>query len=203
MTSGTSIDTNRLRRAKPPPGTMLAMAGTGDPRFEVEAPIRAALNAIVLRATLTFIVVSLAVWATITAAHGPLHAVAHLGLPALMLGVILWRAATMVVRGQPPIPTDEAWARARATQPGDTLFATIVAAMPPIAWLVGGIAIAVRHVEHHNLGTVLAVYLPLAAALWFFATLAWAHDCRERVARAVADSERRFRDYWSNVRTSV
>ena len=179
------------------------MRGPGDPRFEVEAPIRGALNAIVIRATVTFAAVSLAVWATISMADGPLHAVAHLGLPALLLAVILWRAATVVVRGRPPISTEEAWAHARATHSGDTTFATLVAAMPPIAWLIGGIAIAVRHVEHHNLGAVLAVYLPLAAALWFFATLAWAQDCRERVARAVADSERRFRDYWSNVRTSA
>ena len=179
------------------------MAGSDNPRFDVEAPIRGALNAIVIRATVTFGAVSLAVWATISMVHGPLHAVAHLGLPALLLVIILWRAASVIVRGRAPISSEEGWARARATQSADTFFTTLVAAMLPIAWLIGGIAIAVRHVEHHNLGAVLAVYLPLAAALWFLATLAWVQDCRERVARAVADSEQRFRDYWSNVRTSA
>jgi hypothetical protein len=41
--------------------------------------------------------------------------------------------------------------------------------------------------------------VPQIVAAWLFATTAWLDSCRDELARAIGESERRFRSYWANV----
>jgi hypothetical protein len=172
------------------------MAATVDPRTEVEAPIRRALGGLVVRSAVSFGGAVVAVLVSVQATQGALHVVGHVALPLVLGVVLLARGARVALRGS-SVPTEDAWSRVRAIEPGETAFATFVASSVPLAWLVGGGAIIARHTSHHELAAVVAVWLPLALALWFLATIAWVHDGRDRLARGLDESDRRFRAYWT------
>ncbi len=177
------------------------MTSSIDPRAEVEAPVRRALDALVVRSTIGFAAAVFAVLVGIGAADGPLHTVAHLALPGVLVGVLFLRTAHVMLRRE-PIGTDGAWSRAREIERGETDLATFLSFLVPVAWLVGWSAILYRHAGHHDAAALVAIWLPLAGGLWFVTTIAWIHDCRERLARAVDESSRRFRAYWSEVRAT-
>jgi hypothetical protein len=43
------------------------------------------------------------------------------------------------------------------------------------------------------------VWLPVAATVWILATFAWHDFCRDRIAAALDESDRRYREYWRDV----
>jgi hypothetical protein len=177
-------------------------SSTTDPSAEVVAPVRGALEFLLIRGAASFAVAALAVVITILAPQGDMHLLGHAALPGVLVFVVLARIVHVIVDRR-PYEGSGAWARAAAIDHGETTLAATVAVVVPAAWLIGGAAILAHHaVDRSSLGTVLGVWAPIGGALWFGAALAWAGDCRERLARALAESDRRFRDYWAGLRPS-
>jgi hypothetical protein len=120
-----------------------------------------------------------------------------------MAAVIAARSIT-IVRRQHPKPADETWDRARAVDAWSARLAQVLALAVPLAWLVGGVAILVRHgAELHGHAPTLGLWLPLSAALWIFATFSWVDACRDRIAAGLEESDRKFRAYWRDVGRSA
>jgi hypothetical protein len=164
----------------------------------VTEPVARALDTLIVGAALSFGLSVLAVFATVFAAEGHLHAVAHLSLPALM-GLVIVVRVIHLARRHPESRTD-AWTRARAVSAFDTRLARLLSVAVPLAWLAGSVAILVRHAHIvHDLLAGVGFWLPLGAALWTFATFAWMDACRDRIAAGVEESDRNFRAYWRDV----
>ena len=184
----------------PRPSTPPSRASATDPSAEVAAPVRLALEFLFLRGAASFAVAAAAVAVTAVAPSGDLHAIGHLALPAVLLFVVVARVVHVALSKSPYDGTG-AWASAASIDPGETRLAVLVALAVPIAWGLGGLAILWHHTaDRAGLAAVISVWLPFGAVLWLAATVAWAADCRERLARAHAESERRFRAYWAGMR---
>jgi hypothetical protein len=173
-----------------------------DPRHDVEAPVHRALEFLIVRGAASFAIAIVAVLITVMAVDGPPATIGHLALPAVLGIVIVARIVHVLVRGAGPV-TDGAWQRASAIQGGESRLAAAVAIAVPLAWAAGGAAILVRHAELRGIEDALGVWLPIGGALWVGASIAWAHDCRERLALALDESDRRFRAYWAGLRRSA
>lgn len=172
-------------------------SSTVDPAGVTEPVVRA-LDALIVGAAASFVLSVAAVFATVFAAEGQIHAIAHLSLPALMGLVIVIRGMQFLRRHAEP--REDAWERARAVSASDSLLARVLSIAVPLAWLVGSGAILVRHAPaHHDLFVTLGLWLPLGAALWILATFAWTDACRDKIAAGLDESDRRFRDYWRDV----
>lgn len=164
----------------------------------VTEPVVRALDTLIVAAAASFGLSIIAVLATVLAAEGPFHAIAHLSLPGLMGLVIVVRGVRIVLRH--PKARDDAWARARVVNAFDTRLAQVLTFAVPLAWLGGWVGILVRHgTELHGLALMTGVWLPLSATLWILATFAWIDACRERIAAGIDESDREFRDYWRDV----
>lgn len=171
-----------------------------DPRSDVDAPVVRALELIVVRGTASFAVAVLTVLGSVATDRGPLDAVGHLALPTLLVFVAAARAVHVFHARHDPVPEAGAWSRAAEVDPSNARFAAAIAVAVPAAWLIGGAAILLRHaVTRDELAAVVGIWGPLGAASWVLATLAWVGDCRERLARSLVESERRFRQYWAEV----
>ncbi|HEU4672723.1 MAG TPA: hypothetical protein VFS32_07485 [Candidatus Limnocylindrales bacterium] len=172
-------------------------------RADVEAPVRQALAFLVARGTASFAVAVAALLPISLGGEGPLHEIGHALLPAVLAIVVVARTIHVGLVRQRADGTG-VWARAYGTEPGETALAAATAIIVPVAWLVGGSAILVHHVSDPvpMPGAIAAVYGPAFVVLWVLATAAWAGDCRERLALAFAESERRFREYWERVRAA-
>ena len=46
---------------------------------------------------------------------------------------------------------------------------------------------------------MMAALMPVVAALWIVASFAWHDFCRDRIAAALDESDRRYRAYWKGV----
>jgi hypothetical protein len=164
----------------------------------ISEPVVRALDTLILVAAASFAVSVMAVLATILAAEGLIHAVAHLSLPILMGLVVVVRGVYILLRH--PQARNDAWSRASAIDSSDARLAEILTFAVPAAWLVGTIGILIRHAtDHHGVIPAIGLLLPLGAALWSFATFAWIDACRDRVAAGLDESDRKFRDYWRNI----
>jgi hypothetical protein len=129
---------------------------------------------------------------------GPLHEVAHFALVGVMGVVVLARAIHVLRRGG--AADEAAWVRARAIHGTDARLAQVLTVAVPLAWLVGGVTILVHHLEVlHGPALVMGVWLPVAAVVWTLATFAWHDFCRDRIAAALDESDRRYREYWREV----
>ena len=172
-------------------------SSTVDPAGVTE-PVARALDALIVGAAASFVLSIAAVFATVLAAEGQVHAIAHLSLPGLMGLVIVIRGMRLLRRH--PEPQDDAWARARAVSAFDSHLARVLSIAVPLAWLVGSGAILVRHAPaFHDVFVGVGLWLPLGAALWILATFAWTDACRDRVAAGLDESDRKFRDYWRDI----
>lgn len=177
---------------------------TRDPRADVEAPVVHALELIIARGAASFAVAVLTVLLSILAYPGHVDAVGHLALPVLLVFVALARAVHLAITRDDRVDGQGAWSRAADIDPWNARFAALVVFLVPAAWLIGGMAILARHTgTREELAAVVGVWGPLGAASWFAATLAWLGDCRERLARSLVESERRFRRYWTEVGRSA
>lgn len=176
----------------------MSRSSTVDPAGVTEPVVRA-LDALIVGAAASFVLSIAAVFATVFAAEGQIHAIAHLSLPGLMGLVVVMRGLQFLRRH--PKPREDAWSRAVAVSAFDSQLARVLSIAVPLAWLVGSGAILVRHAPvHHDLFVTLGLWLPLGAALWILATFAWTDACRDRIAAGVDESDRRFRDYWRDIR---
>ncbi len=164
----------------------------------VSEPVARALDGLIVGAALSFGLSVVAVFATAFAIEGNAHAIAHLSLPGLMALVIVVRGVRLL-RRHPAMRVD-AWTRARAVSSFDSHLARVLSIAVPLAWLVGGGAILVRHADMlHDLLVGVGLWLPLGAVLWILATFAWTDACRDRIAAGVDESDRRFREYWRDI----
>ena len=151
------------------------------------------------RGLASFAVGLLAVIVTAVSADGLMHQVGHLALPGLLALVVVARAVHVVLTRDAP-DGDGIWRRVHRIARTETLLAAAVAAAVPAMWALGGVAILVRHTHHDaELGVVVGFWIPVGVIIWGSATVAWLDDCRERLARAVRESERRFRTYWRDL----
>ncbi len=174
------------------------MAPAADPRAAVAEPVHRALEFHVLRGAASFAVAVLAVVVTVAPFDEPLRTAGLLALPAVLVFVVVARGLHVALRR--PISLEDTWRRAHAIERHETELAAFVAIAVPLAWLAGLGAILSRTVATLDAGpAVLAIWLPLSLALWALATIAWAGDCRERLAIALVESDRRFRSYWQTV----
>jgi hypothetical protein len=174
-----------------------------DPHAAVTEPVRHALGWLVVRGVLSFAVAVTAVVVNVAAADGPLHLIGHVALPVVLGSVVLARIVHVALDREPWDGYD-AWSRAAAVDRAETMMVALVAVVVPLGWIVGLGAILVHHLSQPaQLAEVLGVWAPAAGGLWAAATISWAGDCRERLARAVAESSRRFRAYWAGLRRSA
>jgi hypothetical protein len=173
-----------------------------DPRAVVEAPVRLALNGIVLRGMLGFALLALAVACPAPLGLDPMvHEAIHLAVPCLLIAVIVLVLGERIVRGRPPEATrDAAWVRAREMAPDEARLAAIAVAALPVALLGSLMALALPHLlDRSQLPTYVGLWIPLLIILTALTSAAWMDHCRDSIARAVADSEVRFRGYWAGL----
>ena len=164
----------------------------------VTEPVERALDALIVGAAASFGLSVVAVFATAFAVEGQVHAIAHLSLPVLLGLVIVFRGVHLLRRH--PTARDDAWTRARAVSPFDSRLARVLSIAVPIAWLLGGGAILVRHASMlHDLLLVGGLWLPVGGALWILATFAWMDSCRDAIGAGLDESDRRFRAYWREI----
>lgn len=180
---------------------MRAMStASSDPAAAISQPVRGALEFVLLRGAASFAVAALAVVVTALPAGSGIYAFGHLALPGVLLFVVAARALHVLLP-RAPFDGDRAWSRAAEVDRTETIFAAVTAVVVPVAWLVGGAAVLVHHAsDAASSAAVLVVWAPAGALLWLGATIAWADDCRERLALALDESDRRFRAYWSGLR---
>jgi hypothetical protein len=171
-----------------------------DPRSDVLAPVRAALGFLILRGAASFAVAVIAVIATLAHVTGVLQTLTSLLLPGVLVFVLLARGVHVVLTRKVHSDGTRAWQRARELDSSETMLAGVMAIAVPIAWLTGSTAILVRHLAEPALrAAVASLYAPVLLLVVLAATYAWAGDCRERLAIALAESDRRFRTYWAEV----
>lgn len=164
----------------------------------VAAPVRSALDGIVTRGVVAFVLIVLAVGVTLLPIDESVRLVSYHALPALLAVYLLAHQVVHVFRSGTDDP--DAWQRARDVDASDTMFARIITFAVPAGTLLAGAALLCPHLaDPDDRARVLGVFLPLFALLWIGVTFAWTDECRSRLARAAADSDRRFRAYWAGI----
>lgn len=171
---------------------------TADPAGTVAQPVASALNFVIIGAVGSFALSVATVVTAVLTPDGPLHEVAHFLLLGAMGAVVVGRVVHLL-RGR-SVPGSDVWARAREVDPTDARLAQVLTVAVPLAWLVGSAAILVHHLPGlHGPALVIGAWLPMAAVLWIVATFSWQDYCRDRIAAALDESDRRFREYWRDV----
>lgn len=169
-----------------------------NPAANVDEPVRRGLEMLMTRGVASFAVGLLAVVVTAVSAEGLIHQLAHLALPGLLVAVVVARIVHVLLTRDAP-DGEAIWRRVHGMARTETQLAGAVAAAVPFIWALGGGAILVRHAAHMgDLGVVVGFWVPFGVVLWGAASVAWLDDCRERLARAVRESDRRFRAYWQD-----
>jgi len=176
-------------------------AASADPRAHLEAPIVAALNGIVRRGVIGFaLVAAVAALPLLVHLDDSVHFAAHVALPAgwvayAIISVVLAYLRRQRVQGDP-------WHAAAEADPSLTAFARMVTGFMIGGWLAAVVGVIV----HHHVSTTqdilrtLSVDLPVLLGAWGLASWAWTRAARRSLARAVADSEGRFRRYRDSVK---
>jgi hypothetical protein len=178
---------------------------SNNPQHDVEAPVRRALLWLVVRGVVLVGVVLALVLAPRLPALAPLayiDAAVAIVVSLLLFGLA---GAALVERRVLGRPSDEAragaWFRAREVEPADAMLALVVAGWVPVALLAGLVVLAWPNFTDPAAGTRAAwwaIGTPALGAAWLVAVAAWLETIRDVLARAVGDSERRFRSYWAN-----
>jgi hypothetical protein len=171
-----------------------------DPSDEVLIPLDRTLDSLATRGIAWFAVGLLALVVSVASTEGVIHEVSHLSLPALLVAVVIWRLVATRRGGHGEFESEGAWTRARELRRRNTELAAVITGAVPIMWLVGGASILLRHAHDvADLAIIVGIWIPIGAFLWGAAAHSWLTDARECVARALRDSERRFRAYWQNI----
>ena len=132
----------------------------------------------------------------------PRRTLAAIGVIAILLGYALLVRGLRLFRGHlPEEALGGAWHKAREIDPADAMLALLIAGWVPVALAASLAAMAWTHLNDPNpalRGAWAVLGLPPIAVAWILATNAWLTACRETLARAEAESRRRFRGYWAN-----
>lgn len=169
-----------------------------DPAQVVAQPVTRALDSLIVGAVASFALSVVAALTAVLSPDGPLHEAAHFALVGLMAFVILTRGVNVLRRGHESDP--DAWTRARAVHRSDARLAQVLTVAVPLAWLVGGLTIIVLHIGVlDGPGLFIGVWLPVAAAVWVLASFAWHDFFRDRIATALDESDRKYREYWRDL----
>lgn len=169
-----------------------------DPADVVAQPVVRALDSLIIGAAASFALSVAAVLTALYSPDGPLHEVAHLALVGVMGAILVTRGIHILRREGMSDP--DAWARAQAVHRSDVRLAQVLTVGVPLAWLGGGVTIIVHHIGVlHGPGLVIGVWLPVAAAMWILASFSWHDFCRDRIATALDESDRKYREYWRDV----
>jgi hypothetical protein len=176
-----------------------------DPRLEVEAPVRRALLALVARGVaLVGVVLALVLAPGLPplARFRSLDDVVAIVVPALLFAYGAGVLAGRRLHGRPSEGARAAaWFRAREIEPADAMLALLVAGWVPVALLAALVVLAWPHLNDPDAtirGAWGALGVPALAAAWLVAANLWLEATRDRLARAIGESERRFRSYWAN-----
>jgi hypothetical protein len=169
-----------------------------DPAHAVAQPISRALDSVIIGAVASFALAIATVLTAVLTPDGPLHEIAHFGLVGVMGFAVVVRA--IHVMGRHATVDPDAWTQARAVHRWDTDLALVLTIAVPLAWLAGSITIVVHHIPAlHGPSLVLGALMPVAATLWILASFAWHDFCRDRIAAALDESNRRYRQYWRDL----
>jgi hypothetical protein len=176
-----------------------------DPRNEVEAPVRQALLSLVVRGvTLVAIVLAIVLLPRLPALAGyrALEDVASIAVPLVLFG---YGALVLLDRRRHGRPSEDAraaaWFRAREIEPADSMLALLVAGWMPVTLVAALVLLAWPRLNDPDAmarGVWGAVGVPTLAAAWLVAANLWLEATRDVLARAIGESERRFRSYWAN-----
>ena len=97
-------------------------------------------------------------------------------------------------------PNAEAWTHAERLNGWDARLAHGLTLSVPLVWLVGAVTILVHHEAMlQSAVPLMAALMPMVAALWIVASFAWHDFCRDRIAAALDESGRRYREYWKGI----
>lgn len=175
-----------------------------DPRFQVEAPVRGALNGVMVHGIgLVGIVAALAF------VPGAVHAAADLRYGAIAAAVVVLVGFAAAVRilaarhGRPdPALRDVAWSKAQELDAEDAMLGLLVAGWVPVALALAlGVALW-PHLTDPD-GALAAAWVvlgvPPVVVAWIAAVDAWGDLCRDSLARAEVESAIRFRRYWAEL----
>ena len=166
-----------------------------DTREFVDAPIRRALDAIVLSGTLLFGLTTVMVFAAFVPEFHPIGHVLVFVIPG---GYLAWRVVARLLAA--PIDPSGAWSRAFAVDPGSARLAVLVVLAVPLGLFMAAGSLAIHHLGMpESAGFVYGVIGPAFILLWLAATAAWLDACRDRLARAALASEELFRSYWASI----
>jgi hypothetical protein len=186
-----------------PQPTMLQPMHDHDPRREVEAPVRRALAALVLRGVILVGLVLALVLLPSHPALGALRDPATVLVPLVLFAVagLLWTERR--VRGRPADDARAAaWSRAREVDEADAMLALLVAGWVPVALAAALVVLVGPHFAEPDLevrGAWWAFGIPLLLTAWIVATNAWLDATRDELARALGEADRRFRAYWGDL----
>lgn len=189
------------RRLVPIRDPVDSSAAPADPRALVQAPIVAALNGIVWRGVIGFVVVAgVAALPLVVHLDDTVHFAVHVALPA---GWVAYAAiSTIVALVRRERVEGDPWHVAAEGDPSLTAFARMVTGFMIGGWLASVVGVIV----HHHVSTTqdilrtLSVDLPVLLGAWGLGSWAWTRASRRSLGRAVADSARRFRRYWGDPR---
>jgi hypothetical protein len=174
-----------------------------DPRSQVEAPIRGALAGVMGRGVaLVGAMALLALWSVVARPVPEVGVALAYGGPALLLGYALWVRAGMRIRGT----ADErdrrlAWVRAKRIDPADAALGRMVATWVPVGLLLTlGVLLwpQLTNPDWDVAEAWIVLGLPPYALAWLVAATTWLDACRDDLARAQQEADRRLRGYWSN-----
>jgi hypothetical protein len=175
-----------------------------DPRAEVEAPVRGALAGVMGRGIVLVGVVALvASWPMSAADRMEVRAAAAVLAFGVLAGYGLWVRYASRAHGR---PTDEeralAWERARDVDGDDAALGLLVAGWVPVALVLAvGLLVwpSLRDPDPSRSSAWVVFGVPPLVVAWAFATGAWLDACRDDLARAAVEADRRLRHYWANV----
>ena len=176
----------------------MSRAPDHDPSRVVTQPVARALDGLIAGAVASFALSVVIVLVAVMSPEGLLHEVAHVALVAIMASVVAARLLHVLRR--PGGAGLGAWRRARDVHRWDTHLAQVLTVTVPIAWLVGGVTIVGQHLlELNRVLPLVGIWLPVAAGLWIAAAFAWHDFCHDRLAGALDESNRRYREYWRDI----
>jgi small-conductance mechanosensitive channel len=172
-----------------------------DPVRSVAEPVERALGMLIVGGLVSFLVSVGTVFTALFAPEGLIHEIGHVLLVGVMVVVVVARAVQILRRRGAVDP--DAWSRARAVHPSDARIAELLIVSVPLSWLIGTGTILVHHVPALNgAALMIGAWLPMAAVLWTVATFAWHDICRDKIAGALDESDRRYRTYWQGIADS-
>jgi hypothetical protein len=174
-----------------------------DPRAEVEAPVRHGLVRIIARGlVLVGVTLAAALCPVVPTLHHHADAIAVAVVAMLYLVALVAFVERKVRPPLDPAVRAGAWFKAREIDDDDAMLALVIAGWVPVALAAALVVMVWPHLNDPNLqlrGAWAVIAVPQIVAAWLFATTAWLDSCRDEIARAIGESERRFRSYWANV----